>query len=231
MKTVLVTGATGAIGEAIVKEFAAMGYFVYIHYNSNEAKAQNLLEAIDGNGEVTGFNLRDKESVESALEKLEVDVLVNNAGIIKDNLFFFMEDEQWFDVIDTNLNGVYYVTKQLAKKMIAKKAGSIVNVTSISGLVGNAGQTNYSASKGGVIAFTKALSAELARYGIRVNAVAPGVIESEMTEGLDTKAMKKAIPANRLGKPEEVAEAVGFLGDRGSYINGTVLTVSGGMVR
>jgi 3-oxoacyl-[acyl-carrier protein] reductase len=155
MKKVLVTGATGSIGEEIVKEYAKNGFFVYIHYNSNHQKAQNLLEEIDNKGELISFDIKDKESIKNSLENLDVDVLINNAGIIKDNLFFFMSDDEWEDVINTNLNGNFYITKIISKNMMMNKKGSIVNIASISGVSGNAGQANYSASKGGIIALTK----------------------------------------------------------------------------
>lgn len=229
-KKVLVTGATGSIGQAIVKEYAKNGYFVYIHYNSNKEKAENLLKEVGGNGALISFNMQNKDSIDKALEDIDVDVLVNNAGIIKDNLFFFMTPEEWEDVIKTNLNGPFYITKQIVPKMIKNKKGSIVNVASISGLVGNNGQANYSSSKGGIIAFTKSLSIELGRYNIRVNCLAPGIIESEMIEGID-KGMKKTIPLGRFGKPEEVGEVAFFVGDRAGYISGEVINISGGLVR
>ncbi|ARU49861.1 SDR family oxidoreductase [Sulfurospirillum diekertiae] len=229
MKKVLVTGATGSLGEAIVRYFAKEGYFVYIHYHRHKEKALALLEEIK-NGEIIPFDITQKEEVKKALESLHVNVLVNNAGITKDKLFFFMEDEAWSDVMDVNLNSLFYVTKQILPNMIKEKAGSIVNVSSISGLVGNAGQVNYSAAKGGIIAFTKALCAEVARYNIRVNAVAPGVIESEMVHAVD-KNITDLIPCKRLGRPEEVAEVVFFLGDKATYVNGEVINISGGMVR
>lgn len=230
MKKVLVTGATGAIGEACVKYFHDNGYFVYINYRSQEQKAKEIYETYE-NSQIIGFDIANKEQVQKALEGLEIDVLVNNAGITKDNLFFFMTDEEWSSVIDTSVNGTYYVTKAVLKSMIANKRGAIINVASISGLVGNAGQTNYSAAKGAMIAFTKALSAEVARYKIRVNAVAPGLIESEMTKDLPLKEMKKAIPLRRIGQPEDVAECVFFLADKASYVTGEVINISGGMVR
>lgn len=232
MKKVLVTGSTGSIGEEIVKEYAKNGYFVYIHYNSNKEKALNLLEDIGMNGEIITFNMQDKDSIRNALENIEVEVLVNNAGIIKDNLFFFMNDDEWEDVINTNLSGLFYVTKVISKNMMMNKKGSIVNVASISGITGNSGQANYSASKGGVIALTKTLAIELGRYNIRVNALAPGIIESEMIENIpNIKELKKAIPLKRFGKANEVARCAYFMGVDATYVSGEVLNISGAMVR
>ncbi|PLY09947.1 MAG: 3-oxoacyl-ACP reductase [Arcobacter sp.] len=231
-KKVLVTGATGSIGKAIVKEYAQNGYFVYIHYNSNKEKAEEILNEINQNGELITFNMQDKNSIKEALENLDVNVLVNNAGIIKDNLFFFMDDDEWEDVINTNLTGLFYVTKVISKNMMMNKRGSIVNVASISGISGNSGQANYSASKGGVIAFTKTLSIELGRYNIRVNALAPGIIESEMIENIpNVKELKKAIPLKRFGKADEVAKCAYFIGVDATYVSGEVLNISGAMVR
>jgi 3-oxoacyl-[acyl-carrier protein] reductase len=231
MKKVLVTGATGSIGQAIVEEFAQKGFFVYIHYNSNKQKAQDILDSIS-HGELITFNMKDKESIKTALEDISVDILVNNAGIIKDNLFFFMSDEEFEDVVSTNLNGVFYVTKVISRNMIMNKKGSIVNVASISGISGNSGQANYSASKGGIIALTKTLSIELGRYNIRVNAIAPGIIESEMIENIPkVKELKKSIPLGRFGKVEEVAKCAYFIGNEATYVSGEVLNISGAMVR
>lgn len=231
-KKVLVTGATGSIGQAIVKEYAKNGYFVYIHYNSNKEKAKEILNEINQNGELISFNMQDKNSIREVLENLDVEVLVNNAGIIKDNLFFFMDDDEWEDVINTNLSGLFYVTKVISKNMMMNKRGSIVNVASISGISGNSGQANYSASKGGVIAFTKTLSIELGRYNIRVNALAPGIIESEMIENIpNVKELKKAIPLKRFGKAQEVAKCAYFMGVDATYVSGEVLNISGAMVR
>ena len=230
MKKVLVTGSTGDIGEACARYFHNNGYFVYLHYRSQEVKAKELSKELN-NSEIIGFDISNKEDVYAKLENLELDVLVNNAGITRDKLFFWMSDDEWSEVIDTSVNGTYYVTKAVIKNMISNKKGAIVNVASVSGLVGNAGQTNYSAAKGAMIAFTKALSLELARYKIRINAVAPGAIESEMTKDLDIKALKKEIPLRRIGQPEEVAECVFFLSDKASYVTGEVLNISGGMVR
>ena len=232
MKKVLVTGATGSIGEEIVKEYAKNGFFVYIHYNSNHQKAQNLLEEIDNKGELISFDIKDKESIKNSLENLDVDVLINSAGIIKDNLFFFMSDDEWEDVINTNLNGNFYITKIISKNMMMNKRGSIVNIASISGVSGNAGQANYSASKGAIIALTKTLCLELGRYNIRVNALAPAIIESEMTKDIpNLKEMKKAIPLGRFGTANEVASCAYFIGVDATYISGEVLNISGGMFR
>ena len=232
MKKVLVTGATGSIGEEIVKEYAKNGFFVYIHYNSNHQKAQALLEEINKNGELISFDIKDKESIKNSLENLDVDVLINNAGIIKDNLFFFFCDDEWEDVINTNLNGNFYITKIISKNMMMNKKGSIVNIASISGVSGNAGQANYSASKGGIIALTKTLCLELGRYNIRVNALAPAIIESEMTKDIpNLKEMKKAIPLGRFGTANEVAKCAYFIGVDATYISGEVLNISGGMFR
>lgn len=231
LKKVLVTGATGSIGKAIVKEYAKNGFFVYVHYNSDKQKAQTILDSIE-QGELISFNMKDKTSIKDALEELNIDVLINNAGIIKDNLFFFMNDEEWEDVININLNANFYITKLIVKNMIRNKKGSIVNIASISGICGNAGQANYSASKGGVIAFTKTLSLELGRYNIRVNALAPGIIESDMIQNIpNEKELKKTIPLKRFGQVNEVAKCAYFMGVEASYISGEVLNISGGMVR
>ena len=228
---VLITGATGSIGSAIVREYAKNGYYVYIHYNSNKTKAEELLNSIDA-GETIHFSMNHKDEIVHALEDLEVDVLINNAGIIRDSLFFFMEDEAWEEVINTNLNAPFYITKLITRNMIRNKKGSIVNVASIAGICGNAGQANYAASKGGMIALTKTLAIELGRYNIRVNALAPGIIESEMIEDIpNIEALKKTIPLKRFGKPKEVAKCAYFMGHEATYISGEVLNISGAMVR
>lgn len=231
MQKVLITGATGSIGKELVKEFANKGFFVYIHYFKNQQKAQELLESIDY-GELVCFDMKKKESIQIALENIKVDILINNAGIIKDSLFFFMKDEDFEDVMHTNVNALFYITKILSKHMIMEKKGSIVNIASISGLIGNPGQANYSASKGAVIAFTKTLCAELGRYNIRVNALAPGIIDSSMIEELpNKKELKKNIPLKRFGKAPEVAKCAYFIGVEATYVSGEVLNISGGMVR
>ncbi len=230
MKKVLITGSTGSIGEAIAREFHRKGYFVYLHYRSDENRALELSDELE-NSEIIGFDILDRDDVGLKLANIDFDVLVNNAGITKDKLFFWMSDDEWQSVIDTSVNGTYNVTKAVIKNMITQKSGSIVNVASVSGLVGNMGQTNYSAAKGAMIAFTKALALEVARYKIRVNAVAPGLIESEMTKDLDIKSIKKDIPLRRIGKPQEVAECVFFLAEKASFVTAEVLNISGGMVR
>ena len=229
-KKVLITGATGAIGGACVEYFHKNGYFVYINYNANKNQA-NKLNKMFKNSQILHFDVLDKMKVIDALEGIEFDVVVNNAGIMRDNLFFFMQDDDWDSVINTSLKGTYNVTKAILKNMMKNKKGSVVNVASISGLVGNEGQTNYSAAKGGVIAFTKAISAEVARYNIRVNAVAPGVIKSDMIKKLPIKEIEKKIPLKRIGEPIEVAECIFFLSDKASYITGETINISGGMIR
>lgn len=231
-KTVLITGASGAIGSACAKYFAENGYFVYAHYNGNEQKIKELVSEI-GSDKCASicFDISDASSVSSALKDVEVDVIVNNAGITRDKLFFWMENDDWESVIKTNVNGAFYVCKTLLPSMIKKKNGAIVNISSITGLVGNIGQANYAASKGALISFTKSLSLEVARYNIRVNCVAPGVIKSAMTEELDEKELKKLIPLKRFGEPSEIAEVVFFVADKASYMTGEVINVSGGMVR
>ncbi len=228
---VLITGATGSIGSAIVKEYADNGYYVYIHYAKNLSKAESLLNSIDA-GKLIQFDMNNKDEIVKALEDLEVDVLVNNAGIIRDSLFFFMEDAAWEDVININLNAPFYISKLISKHMIRNKKGSIVNVASVSGICGNAGQANYAASKGGIIALTKTLAIELGRYNIRVNALAPGIIESEMIENIPhMKELKKTIPLKRFGRADEVAKCAYFIGHDATYVSGEVLNISGAMVR
>ena len=230
MKKVLITGATGAIGEACARMFSAQGYFVYLHYHSNRAKAEALAAEL-GNAQIVGFDIASAQSVREALANVTVDVLVNNAGKTKDKLFFWLEDSEWDDVIQTNLTGTYYVTKALLPAMQKQRSGAIINVASVAGVVGNVGQTNYAASKGGMIAMTKSLAHEVARYKIRANCVVPGFIHSEMTAGFNEKDFEKMIPMKRFGNPDEVAETVFFLADKASYITAEVINISGGMVR
>ncbi|MBN2768635.1 MAG: SDR family oxidoreductase [Campylobacterales bacterium] len=230
MKKVLITGATGAIGEACTRYFADNGYFVYIHYHSNQAKAEALAKELK-DAQIIKFDIASSKDVKSALQNIEVDVLVNNAGKTNDKLFFWMEDNDWEDIIQTNLNGTFYVTKALLPAMQKKKNGAIINVASIAGVVGNAGQANYAASKGGMISMSKSLAIEVARHNIRVNCVVPGFIHSEMTADFNEKDFQKLIPMKRFGNALEVAEVIFFLADKANYITAETINISGGMVR
>lgn len=240
MKCALVTGGSRGIGRAICVKMAAMGYYVIINYKGNEAEANNTLALVKekgADGELLKFDVADKAQVQdvlgSWLEKNTdkvVEVLVNNAGIKDDVLMLFMKDEQWDNVLGTSLGGFFYVTRLVVTKMAQKRYGRIINVVSLSGLKGMPGQTNYSAAKGGVIAATKALAQEVGKRNITVNAVAPGFIKTDMTEGIDEAQMKAMIPVNRFGLPEEVAHAVGFLASAdAAYITGEVLSINGGL--
>lgn len=240
MKFALITGGSRGIGRAICKKLAQMGYYVLINYRSNETEAKATLSEIEsegGKGEIIGFDVANKEEVKEKLGKwIEshpdeyIEVLVNNAGIREDTLMIWMKDEQWEKVLNTNLDGFFYVTRIVLNGMIPKRWGRIINIVSLSGLKGVPGQTNYSASKGGVIAATKALAQEVGRRGITVNAVAPGFIRTEMTEDIPEKDLRALIPVNRFGEPAEVAHAVGFLASQeASYITGEILSVNGGM--
>ncbi len=237
MKCALVTGGSRGIGRAICAKLSAMGYYVLINYKSNTDEANNTLQQINGNGELLQFDVADKNSINKVLgdwiaanEDKTIEVLVNNAGIREDSLMAWLKDEQWDSVIKTSLDSFFYVTRLVLEGMMMNRYGRIVNVVSLSGLKGHAGQTNYSAAKAGVIGATKALAQEVGRSGITVNAVAPGFIKTDMTEGLDEKELKKQIPVNRFGLPEEVAHAVGFLASKeAGYITAEVLSINGGL--
>lgn len=240
MKCALVTGGSRGIGRAICVKMATMGYNVLINYKSNTEEANNTLQLVKdagSDGELLQFDVADKESIKSVLdtwinnnEGKDIEVLVNNAGVRDDSLMVWLKDEQWENVINTSLNSFFYITKLVLDSMMLNRYGRIVNVVSLSGLKGLPGQTNYSAAKAGVIGATKALAQEVGRSGITVNAVAPGFIKTGMTEGLDEKDLKKSIPVNRFGLPEEVAHAVGFLASKeASYITGEVLSINGGL--
>ncbi len=236
----LVTGGSRGIGKAIALKLAADGFHVIINYRSNHTEAEITLNQIiedGGSAELLPFDVSDLEAVQTNLDAWQeknpeayIQVLVNNSGIRKDALLVFMKDEEWNDVLNTNLNSFFYVTRPLIKNMLLKKSGRIINMVSLSGLKGLPGQTNYSATKGGVISATKALAQEVARKKVTVNAVAPGFIKSDMTADIDEKEHKKMIPMNRFGKPEEVAELVSFLAsEKSSYITGQVISINGGL--
>ena len=236
----LVTGSSRGIGKAIAIKLAADGFHVIINYRSNHTEAEITLNQImeaGGSAELLPFDVSDLEAVQTALDSWQeknpeayIQVLVNNSGIRKDALLVFMKDEEWNDVLNTNLNSFFYVTRPLIKNMLLKKSGRIINMVSLSGLKGLPGQTNYSATKGGVISATKALAQEVARKKVTVNAVAPGFVKSDMTADIDEKEHKKLIPMNRFGKPEEVADLVSFLAsENSSYITGQVISINGGL--
>lgn len=240
MKYALVTGGSRGIGRAICLKLAESGYRIVVNYVGNEEEAVRTLDLIHaqkGEGELLRFDVADADAVRQALQDWvehhpddDIEVLVNNAGIRKDNLLLWMEEDEWHRVLDISLSGFFNVTQALLKNMLVKKWGRIVNIVSLSGLKGMPGQTNYSAAKGGVIAATKALAQEVAKKNVTVNAVAPGFILTDMTRDLDEKDLKKLIPAGRFGKPEEVAELVGFLASpAAAYITGEVISINGGL--
>lgn len=240
MKFALVTGGSRGIGRAVCIKMAEMGYHVLINYKSNETEARQTLILVKEkgmDGELIQFDVSDKEQIKNKLggwmeanENKIIEVLVNNAGIREDTLMMWMKDEQWDSVIKTNLDGFFYVTRLVVNSMLMKKYGRIINIVSLSGLKGMPGQTNYSAAKAGVIGATKALAQEIGRKGITVNAVAPGFIKTDMTEGLNENELKNLIPMKRFGTPEEVASAVGFLASpEAAYITAEVISVNGGL--
>jgi len=240
MNCALVTGGSRGIGKAICIKLAAMGHYVIINYKGNLQKAEETLaevRAAGSDGELLQFDVANREEVQNVLSHWiethtdkTIEVLVNNAGIKGDVLLMWMKDEQWDTVLNTSLGGFFSVTRIIVGNMLRQRYGRIVNVVSLSGIKGLAGQTNYSAAKGGVIAATKALAQEVAKRNITVNAVAPGFIKTDMTVDIDEAQMKQLIPTNRFGTPEEVAHAVGFLVSKeASYITGQVLSVNGGL--
>lgn len=239
-KCAIVTGGSNGIGRAISIAIAKMGYHVIINYRSNDVEAEktvSMISEIGGTTDLLKFDVSKRIDVENSLNSWidsnpdsRIDILINNAGITRDNLMLWMKTEEWDDVINTNLNGFFYVTRVLLKGMLSNRYGRIVNVVSLSGLKGVAGQSNYSASKGGVIAATRSLAQEIAKKNVTVNAVAPGFIHSDMTKNLNEKDLKHIIPMQRFGTPEEVADAVAFFAsEKSSYITGEVLSINGGI--
>ena len=240
MKYALVTGGSRGIGRAICVALAKEGYSVIVNYARNREAAEKTVEMIASEGgmaQLLQFNVASKEEVDNALDAWDnehpgeyISVLINNAGIRQDNLMIFMQDEQWNNVLETNLFGFFYVTRRVLKNMLTRRYGRIVNVTSLSGLTGLPGQTNYAASKAGLIGATRALAMEVAPRKVTVNCVAPGFIETDMTSDINQDEHKGRIPAGRFGKPAEVAAAVVFFaGENASYITGQVLSVNGGL--
>ena len=240
MKYALITGASRGLGKAIALRLAKDGFAVIINYQSNREAAEDTLRQVQeagGKGELLPFNVADAQAIETALESWStahpdeyISVLVNNAGIRQDNLMIFMQEEQWSRVLDTTLNGFFYITRRLLKDMMTHRYGRIINMASLSGLKGLPGQTNYSAAKAALIGATKALAQEVAARKVTVNAIAPGFIATDMTKELNEDELKKLIPLGRFGKPEEVAALTSFLAsDDAAYITGQVISINGGL--
>lgn len=239
MKVALVTGGSRGIGRAICLELAKNGLYVIVNFLSNQKAAEETLELIHeagGKGETVCFDVADQEAVEKSLESLlirhqAIDILVNNAGVAVDSLFVLMSSEEWSKVLSTSLQGFYNVTQPVLKKMVTRNQGVIVIISSVSARLGHRGQTNYSAAKAGLEGACRSLASEVARLGIRVNVVAPGLIETEMIQAIPKAMIKQIIPMGRVGLPEEVAKVVRFLCfEDASYITGQVISVNGGMI-
>ncbi|KGO15105.1 3-oxoacyl-[acyl-carrier-protein] reductase [Clostridium botulinum] len=241
-RTAIVTGASRGIGRAIAKKLASMGANLVLNYRSSAKEIDTLLEEIKEfgiealviQGDVSSFE-DSKKIVDEAKNKFDaIDILINNAGITKDSLILRMTEEDFDKVISVNLKGVYNCSKHIAPIMLKQRSGKIINISSVVGVAGNAGQCNYAAAKAGVIGITKSLAKELGSRGITVNAVAPGYIRTDMTDALPEKVKKSIedlLPLKRLGTPEDVAETVGFLAsDKAAYITGQVIHVDGGMI-
>lgn len=237
-KVALVTGGSRGIGKACAIELAKAGYDVIINYAGNVDAANKTVEELKALGVDSAaykFDVSNAEQVNAGVNEIvekygRIDVLVNNAGITRDGLFMRMSEENWNAVINTNLSSAYYVSQPVVKVMMKQRSGAIVNMASVVGVSGNAGQANYSAAKAGLIGLTKTLAKELGSRGIRVNAVAPGFINTDMTKDLDTSKFTDYIPLKRLGEPEDIAKAVKFLAVDGEYVTGQVLEVDGGLI-
>lgn len=240
-KNALVTGAGKGIGKAIAKELASKGAFVIVNYNGSKAAAEQTVEEIKqegGNAVIYQCNVADYEACGNMVAELikeyaHIDILVNNAGITRDGLLMKMSEDDFDAVMDTNLKGCFNTIRHLSRYFLKQRAGKIINISSVSGILGNAGQANYSASKAGIIGLTKAVARELASRGINVNAVAPGFVDTDMTDALSDSVkagLAEQIPLGRTGKPEDIAKAVAFLASPESdYITGQILSVDGGM--
>ncbi len=238
-KVALITGASRGIGKEIAFELSRLGAEVFINYSSSDEKAEEVVNSIKnwgGKAHKLKFDVSKEDSVSLAFEEIikingTIDILINNAGITRDGLLMRMKSEQWDDVLNTNLKGVFLCTKYASKFMMKKRSGNIVNISSIVGIIGNPGQANYSAAKAGVIGFTKTCAKEFASRGINVNAIAPGFIETEMTEKLNTEEILKVIPLGKLGSCTQIANLVSFLvsSDAGRYITGQTISIDGGM--
>jgi len=235
----LVTGGSRGIGRAICLDLAKSGSYVVVNFRSNKQAAEETLELIHqagGTGETVCFDVANQEETGQTIEALlarhgGIDLLVNNAGEAADSLFALMSFEEWMKVLNTSLQGFFNVTKPVLNKMIARKRGCIVTISSVSARLGHRGQANYSAAKAGLEGACRSLASEVARLGIRVNVVAPGLIETEMTQNLPTEIIKQIIPMGRVGLPQEIAKVVRFLcSDEASYITGQVISVNGGMI-
>ena len=237
-KLALVTGASRGIEKACAIELAKAGYDIAVNFAGNEEAANKTVDEIKALGVDAAafkFDVSNQEAaakgVEAVLEKFgRIDILVNNAGITRDGLFMRMSAENWDAVINTNLSSAFYVSQPVVKVMMKQRSGAIINMSSVVGVSGNAGQANYSAAKAGLIGLTKTLAKELGSRGIRVNAIAPGFINTDMTKDLDTSKFTDFIPLKRLGEPEDIAKAVKFLAADSDYITGQVLEVDGGLI-